>query len=499
MVYGELERRFRVQSNLAHAEAFLSWDEATMMPARGGAARAEAMATLAELRHEQAIDPALGELLERAAEPALDEWQRRNLELMRVRYRRATALPTELVRARTHARIRTEQAWRRQRADNDWEGFRPLLEEVVALEREAAQALGTALSLDPYDACIDGHDPGVRRALIDPIFDELAEFLPGFVEQAVERSAERGAIVPEGSFPVAAQRALGLELMKVVGFDLERGRLDTSHHPFCGGVPQDVRITTRYDEDDFLTALMGVLHESGHGKYEQALPARWVDQPVGNPVGMAVHESQSLLLEMQICRSRAFMELAAPHMRRAFPEQAARQPEAFTADNLYALHTRAERSRIRVDADEATYPCHILLRYGIERDLIGGRLEVRDIPARWDAEMRRLLHLDTRGDHRNGSMQDVHWASGAFGYFPSYTLGAMIAAQLVAALRRDVPDLDTLIARGDFSALDRWLGERIWSQASRFGTLELVEHATGSPLGTAAYRTHLARRYLEQA
>lgn len=497
MAYQELERRYRVQTHLAHAAAILSWDEATMMPVGGGAARGEAMATLAELRHERATDPALPELIAQAEGEPLDDWQRRNLELMQRRHRRATALPRALVGARTRARVACEQAWRRQRADNDWNGHLPLLEEVVRLEREAAAALGDALGLDAYDALVDGYDPGMRRATIDPLFAELAAFLPGFLERALARSAQRTPVKPHGPFPIDRQRALGVELMHAIGFDFDRGRLDVSHHPFCGGVPQDVRITTRYDEADFTTSLMGVLHETGHAKYDQGRPAAWIEQPIGAAAGMALHESQSLLMEMQICRGRPFLEFAAPKIRAAFSDAVRRQPEAFETDNLVRLHTHAQRSLIRVDADEATYPCHVLLRYEIERDLVSGRLAVKDIPGRWDEAMQRLLGLDTHGNYKDGPMQDVHWPSGAIGYFPSYTLGAMAAAQWMAAARRDLPDLDARIAMGDLTTLDAWLREHVWSPCLRHTALDLVERGTGAPLGTAAYRAHLERRYVQ--
>lgn len=495
--YAELEARARVHAHLGHAAAMLAWDEATMMPPGGGHARGEALATLAELRHERATDPALLDLFARAETEPLDDWQRRNLELMRHKHRRATALPRALVGARTRARVACEQAWRRQRPENDWVGHCPLLEKVVRLEREAAATLADALGLDPHDALIDGFDPGLRHATIDPLFAELAAFLPDFIERAIAASRTRAPVVPEGPFAVDRQRALGVESMRALGFDFSRGRLDVSHHPFCGGVPQDVRITTRYDASDFTTSWMGVLHETGHAKYEQGRPLRWIDQPVGSPAGMALHESQSLLCEMQICRGRPFVTFAASKVREAFPDAAARQPEAFTADNLVRLLTRVERSLIRVDADEATYPCHILLRYEIERDLVSGKLAVKDIPSRWDEAMERLLGLDTRGNFKDGPMQDVHWPSGAIGYFPSYTLGAMVAAQLMAAARRELPDLDASIARGDLTGFDTWLCERLWSQGLRHEPLALVERVTGAPLGTTAYCAHLERRYLQ--
>jgi carboxypeptidase Taq len=303
-------------------------------------------------------------------------------------------------------------------------------------------------------------------------------------------------VTPSGPFPVEQQRALGLELMKRLGFDFKRGRLDVSHHPFCGGVPEDVRITTRFDENDFAKALMGVLHETGHAKYEQHLPRAHLGQPVGRARGMSTHESQSLLLEMQVCRSAEFAAFTAPLLRAAFPAAAARTPAAFTAENVALLSTRVQPGFIRVDADEVTYPCHVVLRFELEKALVEGTLDVKDVPDAWDAGMKRLLGLSTAGNFRDGCMQDVHWPAGLIGYFPTYTLGALTAAQLFQAAEATVPELRASIANGDITPLDAFLEARLWSEGSRLGTAELVVHATGKPLGTEAFERHLARRYL---
>lgn len=496
--YAALELHHRRLAHLTHAEAMLSWDEATMMPTGGGDARAEALASLRGTIHERSTEPRLGDLFARAEGEAgaLDDWQAANLREMKRLWTRSTALPQELVEAASRAETRSGQAWRALRPKNDWDGFRPLLEEVVERKREVAQALGEKLGLGAYDALLDGYEPGARSADVAKLFARLREFLPGFIQQVMERQRSEVVHTPLGPFSVERQRWLGAELMKRLGFDFERGRLDVSHHPFCGGVPQDVRITTRYHTEDFSRSLMGVLHETGHAKYEQNLPARFIDQPVGLARGMAVHEGQSLLHEMQLCRGGAFLALAAPLVAEAFPEAVARQPEAFTPENLGRLATRVQPSFIRVDADEATYPCHIIVRFEIEKPLIEKALDVKDIPDAWDAGMRAMLGLSTAGNFTDGCMQDVHWPEGALGYFPTYTLGALVAAQLFRAARRALPDLDARVMRGDFAALDGWLRDNVWSMGSRFDTTELVQRATGEPLGTAAFEAHLASRYL---
>ncbi|MFQ5783555.1 MAG: carboxypeptidase M32 [Alphaproteobacteria bacterium] len=493
--YAELERRFARLNALDGAGAVLDWDSQTMMPKGGAETRAEQSAALALVGHELLTDPTLAELLDRAeADEAagLDPWRAANLAEMRRRWIHAAATEARLVEALSKATSACEMRWRTARPDDDFAGLRPSFEEVVALTRESAAARGEALGCAPYDALLDEYEPGGRSARIDALFADLAAYLPGFIAQALEHQAGKPAPRRlDGPFPVAAQRALGRRLMAVVGFEFEHGRLDVSDHPFCGGTPDDVRITTRYREDDFTKAMMAVLHETGHAMYERGLPSEWRRQPVGQAAGMSLHESQSLLLEMQACRSREFIAFAAPLMREAF----GRDGTAWQADNLLRLSTRVEASLIRVDADEVTYPAHILLRYRLEKALIAGDLEVRDLPDAWHEGMAELLGV-TPLDDRDGCLQDVHWFGGLFGYFPTYTLGAMIAAQLFAAARRADADILPAIGRGDFVPLFRWLRANVHGLGSSLTTDELVAQATGRPLDAAVFKAHLEARYL---
>jgi carboxypeptidase Taq len=280
-------------------------------------------------------------------------------------------------------------------------------------------------------------------------------------------------------------------VMRLLGFDFEAGRLDVSTHPFCGGVPEDVRITTRFREDEFLSSLMGTIHETGHARYEQGLPRGWLGQPVAEARSMALHESQSLSFEMQLASHPGFVALLSPLVRETFGDQPAFEPA-----NLHRLVTRVQRGLIRVDADEVTYPAHVILRFEIERPLIEGEIEPEDIPALWDAKMQELLGLDTRGNYRDGPLQDVHWPEALFGYFPCYSLGAMYAAQWFAAMRRAMPDLDARIGAGELGCVFDWLQANIWSQGSRHTTDELAIRASGEPLNPAHFRAHLQARYL---
>lgn len=493
MTYSALEQRFRELGNLQHAQAMLNWDEAVMMPSGGGRTRAESMATLAAMAHRLITAGETAELIEAAAEQdELNRWQRANLREIRTIWRDATALPESLVVARSRAGSLCEQAWRSARPAHDWQSVEPLLTEVVELTRQVATCLGAAAGLDPYDALLDRYETGVSRSMIDPIFAELKAFLPDFVEQVI---TTQGPVHPFPK-PISATRQgnLGRALMAQLGFDFERGRLDTSHHPFCGGDPDDTRITTRYDEHEFLSSMMAVLHETGHALYQQGLPRQWRGQPVGNSLGAAVHESQSLLMEMQVCRSRAFTEFAAPLIRQHLDEGS--NDRAWNVDNLHRHSIRVAQGFIRVDADEVTYPLHVILRYELEQALLSGDLTVPHIPDAWNEKMQAYLHLDTRDNLADGCMQDVHWFAGLIGYFPTYTLGALTAAQLFARARLDEPGIEESVAEGDFAPLLGWLRKNIHSKGALRRADELILDVTGTPLSTDAFRAHLQSRYL---
>ena len=489
--YDDLHRRHERLHRLNHLQAIASWDQAANMPEHSSEARSQAMAEMGGLLHQLATEPALKGLLDAADAETLDEPRRANLREMRRVWRASNALPQRLVEAKSLANSRCEHGWRTQRPANDWAGYLESLREVVRIAREEARFLSDSNGLGRYDALMDQFEPGMRSVEVDRVFGDLRQWLPGLIRDVQARQQSQPVVEPQGPFPKAAQRALGLDAMTLMGFDFTAGRLDESTHPFCGGVPEDVRMTTRYREDNFLPSLMGTVHETGHGRYEQNLPREWLGQPVANARSMALHESQSLSFEMQLGSHPAFAGLLKPMLVTHFGDQ-----PAFEPGNLNRLLTRVSPGYIRVDADEVTYPAHVILRYEIERPLIEGEIECEDIPALWDAKMQELLGIDTRGNYRNGCMQDVHWGAGLFGYFPCYTLGAMYAAQWFSAMRTATPDLDARIARGDLKPVFDWLREHIWSQGSRWETPELVRRASGEPLNPAHFRRHLESRYL---
>jgi len=492
--YARLEEKLRDITRLREIQAITGWDEACMMPSGGGAGRSQALATLTSIIHERLCDPEIGELLNRVrGEPTeLDPWQSANLTSIERTYVEASAVPAELVHARRLATLRCEQAWRQARAANDWPGILPLLDEVVNLTRQQADALGDAMGLARYDALLDTYEAELRVADIEPVFDDLKQYLPDVLDQVLARQEPLREL--SGPFRIEDQRALCEQVMGILGFDFERGRFDVSHHPFCGGVPDDTRITTRYEESSFIESFMAICHETGHALYQQGLPPDWRDQPVGDSMGAAIHESQSLLMELQVCRSREFISAVAPAIRTSFGRS--EHDPAWSADGLYRHATRVERGFIRVDADELTYPLHVILRFELERQLLDGSLLVADLPEAWNDAMVRYLGLSTTGNDADGCMQDVHWYAGLFGYFPTYTLGALGAAQWFARVKHDVPEIGASISAGDLKPLLAWLRLNVHGQGRLTTMQPLFEQVTGSKLDTAFYKRHVQDRYL---
>jgi carboxypeptidase Taq len=488
--YAALTRQFSRLSALRGAQGLLGWDMQTMMPKGGAEARGQQLGALEGLHHELLTDPRVGGWLD-AAEAGerhnLGAWELANLREMRRVWRHATAVEGRLVEALAVAGTRCTQVWREARPANDFKRYAPYQAEVMGLVREVAEQKAAALGVSPYDALIDQYEPGMTAARIETLFAPLRAQLPGLIAEALDRQVA-GPPGLAGPFPTASQRALGVSVMEALGFDFDHGRLDVSAHPFCGGTPDDVRMTTRYREDTWQPAFHGIVHETGHGLYEQGLPKAFRDQPVGEARGMGVHESQSLFWEMQVARSPGFLGWVAPRVGDAFGAQT--DVRALVG----AAHV-VRRGLIRVDADECTYPAHVLLRFELEQALVSGALAVDDLPEAWRDGMRRHVGVEPPDD-RDGCMQDVHWTDGAVGYFPSYTLGAMIAAQLADAMRRDLGDPSDLASRGDFAPMLGWLRSRVHAQGSRLDTDTLVREATGAPLSADAFLRHLARRYL---
>ncbi len=488
--YKSLEKRFARAIRVNEAAGWLHWDQSVTMPSGGAEARGEQAAALAEVIHEIIAAPETADLLS-AADAGGDAWRSANLREMARRHISATAIPADLVGALARARAASEAAWRDARADNAFHYVLPAFERLVGLAREEAAALGDAFRLNSYDALLEQYDPGRRSADVAPIFDRLRDFLADTVPEIVDRQAS-WPDDPAVRAPAAVQRKAADALLRSIGFDFEHGRLDDSLHPFSTGTPEDARITARWDEGDALSGLMAVLHEAGHAAYARGQPAAWRGHMVGEDAGMTAHESQSLVYEMQAGRTHEMAGFLAGLLRQA---SGGRAPgDAVVARALL----RVEPGYIRVEADEATYPLHVVMRFELEQAMIAGDLAPRDLPDAWNAHVEDGLGLPAPDD-RNGCLQDIHWYDGAFGYFPTYTLGALAAAQLFQAAEQEIgPDaMAGALARGDYAPLTAWMARAIHEQGRFHESSDaLLRAATGSPVSTDAFEAHIRRRYL---
>jgi carboxypeptidase Taq len=484
--YQELVDRYRAVDDLGKASAVLGWDQETMMPSGGREARGRVLGTLAVLRREQLAGAAFADALaaaEAEGEPDAPAWQALLREARR-EHDRANRIPSDLTQALAEAQSEALATWQQARAEDDFGMFRDSLARVIDLVSEKADALADGRSR--YDALLDLYEAGSNEAELTPLFAGLrAELAP-----LVQAVAESGHAVDEspvrGQFSEAAQLAFGEATAAAIGFDFDRGRLDLAAHPFCTGFdPGDVRLTWRYQEDDFRPALFGILHEMGHGLYEQGLPVEWQGTPLGQAVGLGVHESQSRLWENLVGRSQAFWQWLMPRFREAFPEH-----PAFEVEQVYpALHT-IQPSLIRVEADEGTYNLHVAARYELERRLFAGELGVDDLPEAWDSTYQELLGVRAPSA-ADGVLQDIHWAMGAFGYFPTYTQGNLIAAQLFEAAGQELTDLEGQLSRGEFASLLEWMRQHVHAHGKQLSADEIVQRATGRPLGTEAFLSEL--------
>ena len=498
--YAELVRHLQRLHSLGSIGELLGWDEQVNLPPDSADQRGEQHAVLAELIHAASSEPKIGGLLDvlelkftvnpvtqAPSEQPLSDDQRAVVRQARRDYDRATKLPAEFVREKATQGSVGYHAWAKAKKESDFASYVPVLEKNLELAKREAAYLGWEGR--SYDYMIDKHDPGMATAEIARLFAELKKELVPLVRTIAssETMPRKGLL---RGFPIEGQQTLLRAVTERIGFNYARGRIDVSLHPFCSGTGADVRMTTRFKEDEPLDSLFSSIHETGHGLYEQGLPRELRGTALGMHAGMGAHESQSRLWENQVSRSRGFWRYFEPKFRELFPAQTL----GVTSDELYLAINAVESTLIRVDADEVTYNLHIILRFELEQRLFSGELAVKDLPAAWNQASRELLGLVPLSD-REGVLQDVHWSDGAFGYFPSYCLGNMMAAQLWYRALRERPTLEEDFARGDFSWLLTWLKDQVHAEGRRYELPELVRRATGEPLSPRALVRYLKERY----
>jgi carboxypeptidase Taq len=489
--YTELIARVRETALLASCGSLLHWDQQTYMPPKGAAHRAEQAAAVAGVVHRQFTAPEVGDLLSAAEAGRYDAGSPEAVNLRGIRrdYDRARRLPEALVTELARVTALAQEVWVDARKERDFSRFRPWLEKIVTLKRQEAEALGYAEV--PYDALLEDYEPGETTGRVRALLEELRDELVPLVAAVVHSGRAPDRSIFQRPYPIEQQRALGVTVATAIGFDFQAGRLDVSAHPFCSGIgPGDTRMTTRFNPTDLGDALFSVLHEGGHGLYDQGLAAEHYGMPMGSAASLGIHESQSRLWENLVGRSAPFWEHLYPRAVESFPEALRGVSlEAF----LFAIN-EVRPSFIRVDADEATYNLHVLLRFELEQALLHGDLSPGDVPAAWNERMERYLGIRPPDDAQ-GCLQDIHWSGGGIGYFPTYTLGNLYAAQFFEQARAELGDVEGQIRRGDFAPLRAWLTEKVYRQGRRYDARDLVVAVTGRPLSHRPLLNHLRSKY----
>lgn len=492
-VYEQLVTHTRETAMLHSIAELLEWDERTMMPPAAGEYRAEQVTLLSGMVHRRRTDPRIGDWLSElehgplAADPHSDSGA--TIRQLRRHYNKHVKLPSTLVEELSRTTVLGQQTWVEARRQNNFSRFRPILERLVQLKREQAAAVGYATC--PYDALLDDYEPGETTGNVAQVLAALRADLVLLVGEIGQSSRQAPVEILRRTFPIADQEVFGKEAARAIGFDFQRGRLDVTHHPFCSEMgPHDCRITTRYDERFFPSAFFGILHEAGHGLYDQGLRVDQYGLPPGTYLSLGIHESQSRLWENLVGRSRAFWTYFLPRAQAKFPTALG----GVTLDEFLFAINDVRPTLIRVEADEATYNLHIIIRFELEQALIQGELPVADLPQAWRDKYREYLGIEPPTD-ADGVLQDIHWSAGLFGYFPTYTLGNLYAAQFYAQADRELGGLSEQISRGEFGPLLEWLQRNIHHVGQRYAASDLVQHVTGEPLSQTPFLHYLRSKY----
>lgn len=488
--YRKLLKRAREIALLDSTNSALSWDEETYLPTKALAHRAEQMAYLSGRAHRLFTASQVGDWITACEQHgfAADSGEAANVREWRRSYNRKTKIPARLVEKFARTRSHAREAWGEARKQSKFKLFRPHLQKLLDLHLQFAELWGYSGS--PYNAHLDEYEPDARTEDLREVFARLRPEIVAILGPAIERSAKTPRSLLSGNYPIAAQQAFNREVAAAMGFDFEAGRIDTTTHPFCTGLgPSDCRLTTRYNEQDFTQSLYGIMHEAGHGLYDQGLPKEHYGTPLGNAVSLGIHESQSRLWENHVGRSPAFWQHWHPIACKHFPELRRLTPEQVTG-----AVNQVEPSFIRVEADQVTYDLHIILRFEIELKLIERQLAVADVPAYWNEQFEKSFGLKVQDDAQ-GCLQDIHWSIGTIGYFPTYSLGNLNAAQLMRRARLDQPSLEAELARGEYGTLLAWLREKVHAHGMRHHPQELMRRATGEGTSSAAHLDNLREKY----
>ncbi|WP_417905211.1 carboxypeptidase M32 [Candidatus Tisiphia endosymbiont of Micropterix aruncella] len=492
--YTLLEQELEQISQINNVINILYWDIAVNIPQGAIDSRTNEISLLSSMAHSRLQSKKLAELVEAVSENLnmLDIWQLANLQETKRRIVESSCIDDDLRKMYVTASAKCELIWRNARKNNDYLSLKPYLQTVLDCVQEMAKSKAAILNCTKYDALLDTYDPDRKLDEIKVVFNNIKKTIPQLIAQIVEKQSQEHVLPIVDSINKEQQKLIAKRLMAIMGFNCTKGRLDESAHPFCMGTPDDIRLTNRYDEHNFISGIMGIMHETGHALYEQNLPNKYKNQPVGKAKGMAVHESQSLFMEMQVGRSGEFCQYLSKLLKDEFEFKGLE----YSAENLYKLMTRVKPSFIRVEADEVTYPMHVIVRFELEELLISGDLTLDDLPYHWNNKMQEYLGITPPTD-TNGCLQDIHWPMGSFGYFPSYTNGAIIASMLMKKAQEVNHNIKKEITRGEFNGVNQFLNDNLRSYGSLKSTSKLIKNATGEDqIQSEIFLKYLQQKYL---
>ncbi len=491
IAYNSLKKVFQKHSIISDINSILYWDLATMLPEKSWKERSLQLEYLNKLKHEIMTSKSVKDLFEKVEEQDLDFKNKRNFLEMRKEFLYLNSLPEELVKKKSKLSIQCEGLWIKAKKEKNFKVVEETFERLVNVIIEESEILSQSMDCSPYDSLLKQYEDSYSSSDIDILFNKIKPEILELYPEVIKKQKNQELIPFNQEISKETQYVLCKEVMKEIGFDFKRGRFDKSEHPFCGGSTDDIRITTKYIDENFFAALEASMHETGHALYELGLPKNWRHQPIGKSGGMALHESQSLLIEMQIYRSLAFKKYLEKKLRKNYNYN----DISLNAQNLFGHCNKVAKSFIRIYSDEVTYPLHIILRYNLEKKILSREISVKDLPHFWNELFFDTFDIRVLNDSQ-GCLQDIHWYGGAFGYFPTYSLGAMISAQITFKLKKDIPNFDKKIMRGDFKEIIKWIKKNIHQKGRLYNTQEIVNQSSGQPLEPSFFLNYLKRKYL---
>ena len=489
--YKDLKNIFYKNSIISDIDNILQWDLSTIMPEKSRENRVKQISFLNNLKQELFTSSKISKLFSSVDEEKLRPNDKFNFREMKKEFFYYTALPKKLIEKKTTLSLSCEGIWRKAKQKKNYKLVSGELKSLLDVIKEEGEILSQKFDCSPYDALIKNFEESYSSKEIEELFKKLHPFINDTYEKIINKQSKETLIPISKNLTEQQQFEISKFFMKKIGFNFSQGRLDKSLHPFCGGGINDIRITTRFNKDNSFSAFEAVMHETGHALYEQGLPIKWKYQPAGKSGGMALHESQSLLIEMQIMKSKSFQKFFSKVLVNKFNLEG----DEWDFKNLFKIFNRVKKSYIRVESDEVTYPLHIILRFNLEKKIIEDNINIDELPELWNQEFKSLFGMEVDSDE-NGCLQDIHWYAGLFGYFPTYTIGALISSQLAFRLRKEIPELDTDISNGNFKKLIQWLKKNIHSKGSFYSTKKILVDSTKSKLNVEFFQNYINQKYL---